>query len=258
MERPTASPDSSAWLSIASRSSTPYRKRASRPRARTARQIASTMTGPRRLPTWTVPDGVLPSLTTCGPLTEAASSSAQSIGMPRLLRLVEAAGLATRRSAGRPLADVLDRVREVAGRDVDEDLVALLPSEQGATHRRFVGDPAVRWSGLGGTHDREGLDPVLALDGHGGADLDVVAGVVLVDQGRVLDERLEQLDAALHECLLVLGILVLGVLREVAVLLGVVDPGRDLGPAYVCHVLVLGLELGQAFAREIGGLVHSR
>ena len=39
------------------------------PRARSARRMTSRMTGPRRLPTWTVPDGVLLSLTTCGPLT---------------------------------------------------------------------------------------------------------------------------------------------------------------------------------------------
>jgi len=43
-----------------------------------ARQIVSRMTGPRSEPTWTVPDGVLLSLTTCGPETLAASSSAQS------------------------------------------------------------------------------------------------------------------------------------------------------------------------------------
>ena len=49
------------------------------PRARRARAITSRITGPRRLPTWTVPDGVLQSLTTCGPSTEAASSSAQSM-----------------------------------------------------------------------------------------------------------------------------------------------------------------------------------
>ena len=46
--------------------------------------MTSRMTGPRRQPTWTVPDGVLESLTTCGPLTLAASSSAQS--MLRCLR----------------------------------------------------------------------------------------------------------------------------------------------------------------------------
>ena len=37
--------------------------------ARRARVMTSRMTGPRRLPTWTVPDGVFESLTTCGPLT---------------------------------------------------------------------------------------------------------------------------------------------------------------------------------------------
>ncbi len=42
--------------------------------------MTSRMTGPRRLPTWTVPDGVFESLTTCGPSTDAASSSAQYIG----------------------------------------------------------------------------------------------------------------------------------------------------------------------------------
>ena len=41
----------------------------------------------------------------------------------------------------------------------------------------------------------------------------------------------ERLDAALDERLLVLGVLVLGVLGDVAVLLGLVDALRDLGPA---------------------------
>ncbi len=41
--------------------------------------MASCSTTPRRLPTWTVPDGVLESLTTWGPSTDAASSSAQNI-----------------------------------------------------------------------------------------------------------------------------------------------------------------------------------
>ena len=42
---------------------------------------------------------------------------------------------------------------------------------------------------------------------------------------------LELGDPALDEGLLVLGVLVLGVLGQVAVLLGVVDPLGDLGPA---------------------------
>ena len=41
--------------------------------------MTSRMTGPRRLPTWTVPEGVFESLTTCGPETRAASSSAHSM-----------------------------------------------------------------------------------------------------------------------------------------------------------------------------------
>ena len=71
--------------------------------------------------------------------------------------------------------------------------------------------------------------PSGALDGDRRADLDVVGGVVLVDDRGVLDQRLERLDPALDERLLVLGVLVLGVLGEVAVLLGVVDPVGDLG-----------------------------
>ena len=41
--------------------------------------MASWSTTPRRLPTWTVPDGVLESLTTWDPLSVDASSSAQNI-----------------------------------------------------------------------------------------------------------------------------------------------------------------------------------
>jgi hypothetical protein len=55
--------------------------------------------------------------------------------------------------------------------------------------------------------------------------------VVLVDDRGVLDQRLERLDPPLDERLLVLGVLVLGVLREVAVLLGVVDALGDLRTA---------------------------
>src|SRR5688572_1776895 len=210
------------------------------------------MTGPRRLPTWTVPDGVLESLTTCGPSTDAASSSAQSTVRASLdgcrrcrpmaalspVRLAHAPSSALAgvlapalpssglgddgRPGGWLLADLDDRVREVAGRDLDDDLLALLLAEQGASHGRLVGDPSLGRLRLGGADDEERLRPVLALHLYGGADLDVVGGGVLVDQGRVLDQRLERLDPALDERLLVLGVLVLGVLGQVAVFLGVV------------------------------------
>ena len=83
----------------------------------------------------------------------------------------------------------------------------------------------------------------------------MVVRVVLVDQRGVLDERLERLDPALDERLLVLGVLVLGVLREVAVLLGVVDPLGDLRAADGDHLLELVAELLEAVLADVGGLV---
>src|SRR5512140_3875609 len=145
-----------AWASIESRSSTPYRSVVSRPRARSARVITSRMTGPRRLPTWTVPDGVFESLTTCGPTAFCASSSAQSMATaPRL-------------------ADADDLVGEIASGDANDDLLALLLAEEGASDRALVRDPALGRFCLGGPYDREPLFAIAALDGDGRADLDVV------------------------------------------------------------------------------------
>src|SRR5215204_2488108 len=246
------------------------------------------MTGPRRLPMWTVPDGVLESLTTCGPSTDAASSSAQSTPVPStfdgcrrfrpraalspvLLAHAPSSALATVLGSALPsdglgddrlrrirLADLDDRVREVPGGNLDHDLVALLAAEQGAPDRRLVGDAALCGLRLRGPDDEERLGPVVALHLHGGADLDVVRGRVLVDEGRVLDHRLEGLDPALDERLLVLGVLVLGVLREVAVFLRVVDPLRDLGAADGEHLVQLRTELVEAVLADVGRLaVHA-
>src|SRR5262245_16384597 len=236
ISRSTASGVRSAWASIGSRSSTPYRSVVSRPAARSARVMTSRMTGPRRLPTWTVPDGVFESLTTCDPATRAASSSAHS--------MVE-----------RPLADGDDLVVDVAGRDLDGDVLTFLVTEERAPDRALVADPALRRLGLGRADDRERLRAVRAGDLHGRADLDVVVRVVLVDERGVLDQRLERLDAALDERLLVLGVLVLGVLGEVAVLLRVVDPLGDLRPADRHHLVELLAELVEAFFADVGGLV---
>src|SRR5687767_5344565 len=120
----TASGVSSACASIGSRSSTPYRKVAGRPWARMARTITSLMTGPRRLPTWTVPDGVFESLRTCGPDRLAASSSAQNMGAAAL-------------------ADADDGVVGRPRWRLDRDLVALLVAHQRGAHRRLVADPAL-------------------------------------------------------------------------------------------------------------------
>ena len=55
----------------------------------------------------------------------------------------------------------------------------------------------------------------------------------------------------LDERLLVLGVLVLGVLRQVAVLLGIVDSLRDLGASDVDQLLELGSQLGQTLFRDV-------
>src|SRR5262245_51143000 len=209
------------------------------------------MTGPRRLPRWTVPDGVLESLTICGPVTEAASSSAQSIAPPCRLGRPVGFGCAEEDS----LADRDDLVGEVARGDLHDDLLALLLAEEGAPDRALVADPALGGLGLCGPDDRELLLAVLALDVDRRADLDVVRGVVLVDDRGVLDQRLECLDPALDERLLVLGVLVLGVLAEVAVLLGVVDALSDLGPLDADHLIELGAKLLEAVLGQIRGLV---
>ena len=201
--------------------------------------MTSRMTGPRRLPTWTVPDGVFESLTTCGPRRPEPRVRPPSPCSPRLVyrgppqhtdASVRRSEAELRAAIGpRILADADDLVGEVAGGDLHDDLLALLLAEQGAPDRALVGDPALGRLGLGGADDRERLLAVGALDRDGRADLDVVGRVVLVDDRGVLDQRLERLDPALDERLLVLGVLVLGVLGQVAVFLGVVDPVGDLG-----------------------------
>src|SRR5207249_629647 len=158
----------------------------------------------------------------------------------------------------RPLGDRDDLVGDVARGNLDRDVLALLLAEQRAPDRALVADPAFGRLGLGRADDGERLRAVGAADLDRRADLDVVVGVVLVDERGVLDQRLDHLDAALDERLLVLGVLVLGILREVAVLLGVMDPLGDLWPPNGDHRLELQPELAEAFFADVGGLVvHS-
>src|SRR6202142_2943272 len=85
----------------------------------------------------------------------------------------------------------------------------------------------------------------------------MLGGVMLVDDRGVLDQRLEGLDPALDEGLLVLGVLVLGVLGQVAMFLGVVDPSGDFGAADLDHLVELRAELLETALGEVGGLaVH--
>ncbi len=141
-------------------------------RARRARTITSLMTGPRRLPTWTVPDGVFESLRTWGPERRAASSSAQNMG------------------AGR-LADADDGVGDRTGRSLDVTLSPFLcPIRAAPTGDSLLIRPVAR-GGLGRADDGEGLLPIGSLDHDLGADADLVAVDLLDDLG-VLELRLER------------------------------------------------------------------
>ena len=143
------------------------------------------------------------------------------------------------------------------GRRLDHHLVALLAAHEGDADRRLVADPAVAGRGLGGADDGERLLALVALDDDLRADADAVA-VRLLDDRRVAQLQLERGDAALQERLLLLGVLVLGVLGEVAVELRLVDARSDARPVDGDELVKLGLELLEALGGEVDRLrVHA-
>src|SRR5438309_10163973 len=75
------------------------------------------------------------------------------------------------------------------------------------------------------------------------------------DDAGVADQLLEEEDAPLDEALLVLGVVVFGVLVDVAEFFGLPDTLGDLGAALVAEHLELRLEPVQPFLREIHNLV---
>ena len=79
-----------------------------------------------------------------------------------------------------------------------------------------------------------------------------------VDHGRRAKLVLELRDPRLEHRLLVLGVVVLGVLGDVAELARLLDPGGDLAAAHGRHVLELGLEVGEPFGGENDVLWHKR
>src|SRR3954468_17231558 len=70
------------------------------------------------------------------------------------LRLRSSAATRAWRSRAPPLRDADDLVGEVAGRNLDEDLLALLLAEQRAADRALVADPVLGRPCLGRTDDR--------------------------------------------------------------------------------------------------------
>ena len=75
-----------------------------------------------------------------------------------------------------------------------------------------------------------------------------LVAVRLLDDRGVAQLELERGDAALQERLLLLGVLVLGVLAQVAVELGLVDARGDARAVDGDELVELGLELGEPSA----------
>src|ERR1700737_2495896 len=79
--------------------------------------------------------------------------------------------------------------------------------------------------------------------------------MLALDDAGIADQLLEEKDPSLDEALLVLGIVVFGVLVDVAEFLGLPDALGDLGPALVAQDLQLRLEPVQPFLGEVDNLV---
>src|SRR5205823_703078 len=118
--------------------------------------------------------------------------------------------------------------------------------ERNATLARFS---------LSGADDREGLVAVLVVDLDGRANLDDAFDVLALNDAGIAHQLLEQEDAALDETLLVLGVVVLGVLVDIAEFLGLANPLSNLGPALVAKHLEFGLQAVETLLREVYDLV---
>ena len=121
--------------------------------------------------------------------------------------------------------------------------------------RRLERDATFARFRLGRADDRERLIAVLVVDLHRRADLDDAFDVLAFDDAGVPHQLLEQKDPAFDETLLVLGVVVLGVLVDVAEFLRLADALGDLGSALVPEHLELGLQAVQTFLRKVYDLV---
>src|SRR5919197_1246490 len=150
---------------------------------------------------------------------------------------------------GAPSADRLDREAERAGRDGDRHLVALALADKGAADRGLDRDPA------GGRVALHGADEVVCLEQPVGVfDLDRGprlgdAAVALVDELSAPDHLLQLVNPAVEEADLLLGLLVFGVVFDVARLEGIAHALGRLFAALADN-LQLVLEALQAFGRE--------
>src|ERR687889_1393649 len=146
-----------------------------------------------------------------------------------------------------------DLVLGSATRRNDRYLISSAALEDGAPNRRRVGEftaPGVR---LVGPDNLEG--PLLVLtdypQGHAGAEIYRASlGAGRVQDFRVPQTPLDLADPALQNPLLGLGVVVLGVLRDVAELSGLPDAIRDLAPPDLREIFEFLLKLLESLLGE--------
>src|SRR5829696_10092163 len=149
--------------------------------------------------------------------------------------------------------DVEDLVLQRSSRGRDLDGLTLLLADDRLPHRRLVRELQLCGICLGRADDEvlvraPGVDVAklhLRADGDD-AEVDVAPG----DHARVQEALLELRDLVLEHRLLVLGVVVLGVLGDVAELARDTDPVRDLAPLLGREQLDLLLQLLIALGRE--------
>ena len=128
-------------------------------------------------------------------------------------------------------------------------IVAALVADQRLADRRLVRELVLGRVGLGRADDLElaRVAGLLVLDVDDDADADLLeVDLLRVDDARPAQPLLELGDPLLEQGLLVLGVVVLGVLGDVAELPRLLDPRGDLAALDGREVVDLRLELVQA------------
>src|SRR5581483_5448676 len=179
------------------------------------------------------------------------------LGEQLRLRVLASIGLAHRASLSTARLGSLDfgdlELALRTARHLDGDNVATLVADEGLPDRRFVRELALRGVRLRRAHDLELLRVagLLVLDMDPDADADGLGvELLLVDDGRAADALLELRDALLEQGLLVLGVVVLGVLHDVAELARLLDARGNLAALGGRQVSELLAELLEPFLSD--------
>ena len=104
--------------------------------------------------------------------------------------------------------------------------------------------------GLGAAHDGEHALAAVHVHGHRGADIHLARTLRRVHDGGLGEDAADLGDARLHHALLVLGVVVLGVLRDVAELAGNLDALAHFGALLGLEVVKLLFKLLAALRRQ--------